>query len=130
MLRMLLGGEIDWAALLAWLVAVTVAITVHEFAHAKSAEMAGDPTPRAFGRVTLNPAAHYDLIGSTLFLLVGFGWAKPVPINPLAMRNPRRDAMLTALWGPLSNLIDRGRSRPRMLPGTTQVHPHHGRGGR
>lgn len=93
------------AVVIAWLIAFVVAITVHEFAHAKSAEIAGDATPRAHGRVTLNPVAHYDPIGSTLFLLFGFGWAKPVPVNPRAFRSPRRDAILVSLWGPLSNFI-------------------------
>jgi Zn-dependent protease len=105
MLRRFIAGEIGPAEALAWLIAVTVAITVHEFAHAKRAEMAGDPTPRAMGRVTLNPLAHYDPLGSTLFLVFGFGWAKPVPVNPLAFRHLRRDAVMVALWGPLSNFL-------------------------
>jgi len=105
MLRRFIGGEIGVGEALAWLIAVTVAITVHEFAHAKRAERAGDPTPRAMGRVTLNPLAHYDPLGSTLFLVFGFGWAKPVPVNPLAFRHPRRDGVMVALWGPLSNFI-------------------------
>lgn len=105
MLMRFIRGEIGPDMLVAWLVAVTVAITVHEFSHAKSAELAGDGTPRAHGRVTLNPAAHYDVIGSTLFLLFGFGWAKPVPINPLAFRHRRRDTVMVSLWGPLSNFI-------------------------
>lgn len=105
MLRTFLRGEIGLAELLAWLIAVIVAITIHEFAHAKSAERAGDPTPRAHGRVTLNPLAHFDLIGSTLFLIMGFGWAKPVPINPAFFRHPRRDEVMVSLWGPLSNFL-------------------------
>lgn len=105
MLTHFIHNEIGLGELLAWLIAVIVAITVHEFSHAKAAEVAGDPTPRAFGRVTLNPVAHYDLVGSTLFLLAGFGWAKPVPINPLAFRHRRRDQVMVALWGPLSNFI-------------------------
>lgn len=95
----------DWAQLLAWLLAVVIAITVHEFAHAKSAEKAGDPTARKAGRVTLNPLAHYDPVGSTMFLLMGFGWAKPVPVNPLYFKNRRRDNIMVSLWGPLSNLL-------------------------
>ena len=87
------------------LIAVTVAITVHEFAHAWRADRAGDPTPRAAGRLTLNPIAHFDPIGSLLFLLVGFGWAKPVPVNPANFRHPRRDGMWVGLWGPLSNFL-------------------------
>jgi Zn-dependent protease len=105
MLNQYLQGRIDLGTLLAWLIAVTIALTVHEFSHAKSADSAGDPTPRAMGRLTLNPLAHYDLVGSTLFLLFGFGWAKPVPVNPLAFRRPRRDAIMVSLWGPLSNFI-------------------------
>jgi len=105
MLTRLLNGEADPAFILSWLVAVTIAITVHEFCHAKRAEMAGDRTPRLNGRVTLNPLAHYDLMGSTMLLLFGFGWAKPVPINPLAFRQPRRDTIMVSLWGPLSNFI-------------------------
>jgi Zn-dependent protease len=105
MLRSFIQGQIGLGELLAWLIAVVIAITVHEFAHAKSAESFGDPTPRSMGRVTLNPLAHYDPIGTTLFLIFGFGWAKPVPINPLAMRHPRRDGVLCALWGPLSNFL-------------------------
>ncbi len=87
------------------LITVVVAITVHEFAHAWWADRAGDPTPRAAGRLTLNPVAHFDPIGSVLFLLVGFGWAKPVPINPLRFRRPRRDGVLVAMWGPLCNFL-------------------------
>lgn len=105
MLRSLLSDQIDLAGILARLIALTIAITVHEFSHAKRAELAGDRTPRALGRVTLNPLAHYDLIGSTMILLFGFGWAKPVPINPLAFRHPRRDTIMVSLWGPLSNFI-------------------------
>lgn len=100
-----IGGRIDLEALLSGLIALTVAITIHEFAHAKAAELAGDDTPRRNGRVTLNPVAHYDLIGSTLILLWGFGWGKPVPINPFNFKRPRRDELLVSLWGPLSNLI-------------------------
>lgn len=105
MLSGYLSGDMGFGQLLAWLIAVTFAITVHEFAHAKSAELAGDSTPRLRGRVTLNPLAHYDPIGTTLFLVFGFGWAKPVPINPWAFRNRRRDVVLVSLWGPLSNLL-------------------------
>ncbi|MEN6301909.1 MAG: site-2 protease family protein [Armatimonadia bacterium] len=105
MLLHLLSGPVNWGDVLAWLLAVVVAITVHEFAHAKSAEIAGDPTARKAGRVTLNPLAHYDLVGSSMFLIMGFGWAKPVPINPLYFKNRRRDSVLVSLWGPLANLI-------------------------
>jgi len=104
MLQGLISGQFNPGQLVAWLIAVTVAITVHEFGHALRAEKAGDRTPRELGRVTLNPLAHYDPIGSTLFLLFGFGWAKPVPVDPRFFRNPRRDGIMVALWGPLSNV--------------------------
>lgn len=109
MLERALSGQIGFqdfiVQFLGLVIAASVAITVHEFAHAKAAEAAGDPTPRANGRISLNPLDHYDPIGSTLFLLVGLGWAKPVPVNPHYFRHPRRDDILVALWGPLSNLL-------------------------
>ncbi len=89
---------------------LVLSITVHEFAHAKSADSAGDPTPRLQGRVTLNPLAHLDPWG-TLFMLVmvfsgvGLGWGKPVQVNPRLMQNPRWDHFFSVAWGPLSNFI-------------------------
>lgn len=91
--------------LIATFVAVVIAITVHEFAHALSARSYGDDTAEYQGRLTLNPVAHYDPVGSTLFLLFGFGWAKPVPVNPNRMKRPRLDAIRCALWGPFSNIL-------------------------
>jgi Zn-dependent protease len=105
MLFAYLQGGVDAGQLLAWFVAVALAITVHEYAHARRALAAGDTTPLAHGRVTLNPLAHYDPVGTTFFLLAGFGWAKPVPVNPGAFRNRRRDSLWVALWGPLSNVL-------------------------
>lgn len=101
----MLSRGFDPAAFLTWVLALALGITVHEFAHAWRADVAGDPTPRAYGRVTLNPLAHYDPVGSTLLLLFGFGWGKPVPVNPFMFRNPRRDQLMVSFWGPLSNLI-------------------------
>jgi len=95
----------DPVTLVSVLVTVAIAITAHEFAHAWRADRAGDPTPRASGRLTLNPAAHFDLVGSLLFVIVGFGWAKPVPINPANFRRPRHDSIMVSLWGPASNLL-------------------------
>lgn len=95
----------DWASLVAWVVAVLVALTVHEFAHAKVADMAGDATPRAMGRVTLNPLAHYDPIGTTMILLLAMGWGKPVQINPTNFGHPRRDGALVSLAGAGANII-------------------------
>jgi Zn-dependent protease len=82
------------------------AFPVHEFAHAWTADQFGDDTPRVNGRLTLNPLAHLDLIGSLMMIVAGFGWAKPVPINPyvLQRRSPAAP-MLVSLAGPMSNLL-------------------------
>jgi Zn-dependent protease len=90
------------------LLAVAYCLTVHEYAHAKRALLAGDLTPKFAGRVTLNPLAHFDPIGSTMFLLFGFGWAKPVPVNSYNFKRPRTDDIMVSLWGPLSNFISAG----------------------
>ncbi len=84
---------------------IVVALSVHEFSHAKMADILGDPTPRLQGRLTLNPRAHLDLWGSILFLIAGFGWGKPVQFDPYNLQNPRQDAMKIALVGPLSNIL-------------------------
>jgi len=88
------------------------AITIHESAHGWAALKMGDPTAYDLGRISLNPLHHIDLIGTVLLpfimMLTGipfFGWAKPVPVNPLNLRNPRRDNLLISAAGPLSNLI-------------------------
>ena len=87
------------------MVALIVSLTFHEFSHAFVADKLGDPTAKNMGRLTLNPLAHLDPLG-TLFLLVArFGWGKPVPFNPLNLKNPRRDAALISLAGPVSNFI-------------------------
>src|SRR3989344_2576529 len=85
--------------------AIVVAITVHEFAHAFLADRLGDPTPRLQGRLTLNPLAHLDPIGTLLLLIARFGWGKPVQFDPFNLRNPRRDAALISIAGPISNLL-------------------------
>lgn len=105
MLVQFLTGQASAGDFLAWIIGAAIAITVHEYAHARSALAAGDPTPVAQGRVTLNPLAHYDPVGSTLLIVAGFGWAKPVPVNPANFRHPRRDSLWVSLWGPLSNII-------------------------
>lgn len=81
------------------------AIPVHESAHAYVADKLGDPTARNLGRITLNPLPHLDLFGSILLLLTGFGWAKPVPIATRNFKNIRRDMALSALAGPVSNIL-------------------------
>jgi Zn-dependent protease len=83
---------------------------VHEFAHAKSAELSGDDTARLAGRISLNPIDHLDPFGTVMMVFmaisgVGFGWAKPVPVNPYRFRHPRWDNVKVSLWGPLSNVI-------------------------
>jgi Zn-dependent protease len=94
------------ATLIARLIVLVVSFTIHEFSHAWSATRLGDETPRQYGRLTLNPLAHLDPMGSLLLLLVGFGWAKPVPINPYALlRRTPAGVMWVSLAGPFSNLL-------------------------
>ena len=87
------------------LLALLPALTFHEFAHAYCAHRCGDPTPAAHGRVTLNPLAHLDPMGTVMIIVARIGWAKPVPINPANFRHPSRDMILTSAVGPLSNLV-------------------------
>jgi Zn-dependent protease len=84
--------------------ALLVGLIAHEFAHAAVAVARGDETPRLDGRLSLNPSHHLDPLGSIAVLLIGFGWAKPVRINPYRMRGPY-DAAVVALAGPLTNLV-------------------------
>ncbi len=88
-----------------WIVALLVGITIHEYAHAKVADYLGDPTPRAMGRVSLNPLVHLDLYGTLALLFFGFGWGKPVLFDPFNLKKPRRDSALISLAGPVSNLV-------------------------
>ena len=93
-----------------YLLAFLIAITVHEYAHARAALAAGDDTAKRQGRVSLNPIDHLDPLGTVMFIftmLSGFGlaWGKPVPVNPYYFRNPRWDSLKVSLWGPLSNFI-------------------------
>ncbi len=89
---------------LVWACALLVAITIHEYAHAWTADRLGDPTPRLQGRLTLNPLVHLDPIGTIMLLLVRIGWGKPVQFDPYNLQNPRRDTALISLAGPFSNL--------------------------
>ena len=84
---------------------IFMVLPIHEFAHAWTAYKCGDRTAMYKGRLTMNPLAHIDPIGAILLVLTGFGWAKPVPINPLRFKHYRRDYALTALAGPVSNMI-------------------------
>lgn len=86
-------------------VVVFTCLPLHEFAHGYVAYKLGDPTAENEGRLTLNPFAHLDLVGTLMILFLGFGWAKPVPVNPRFFKNPRAGMALTALAGPVSNLI-------------------------
>lgn len=85
--------------------AILIGLTVHEWAHAYAAYRLGDPTARNLGRMTLNPLAHIDLIGFAMLLLVGFGWAKPVPVSPRNFKHYRRDDIIVSLAGIMTNLI-------------------------
>lgn len=86
-------------------VVILFVLTVHEFSHALAADALGDDTARRLGRLTLNPLAHLDFLGTALFFIAGFGWAKPVPVNPYNLRNPKKDMIVIAAAGPLSNLL-------------------------
>ena len=98
--------NLDPATLISRIVVLIIAFTVHEFAHAWTATMYGDETPRLNGRLTLNPLSHLDPMGSLLLIVAGFGWAKPVPINPYALsRRSSAALMLVSLAGPLSNFL-------------------------
>lgn len=97
---------LDIATLIARAIVLLIAFTVHELAHAVTADRLGDPTPRRMGRITLNPLAHLDPFGTIMLLLVGFGWAKPVMVNPMNLRgNPRTSMAIVAIAGPISNIV-------------------------
>ena len=94
---------------LVWIIfavpSILIASTIHEYFHAWTAYKLGDPTAKASGRLTLNPLAHIDIIGALMMVLFRFGWSKPVPINEWNFEHRRRDKALTALAGPVSNLL-------------------------
>jgi Zn-dependent protease len=94
----------DPASIVLTLAAVIVAATCHEFAHALVADRLGDPTARNLGRLSLNPLVHLDLLGTLFFVIFGFGWARPVPVNPRNFRSPRQGMLQVALAGPLANV--------------------------
>lgn len=82
-----------------------VCLTGHELAHGWVSEKLGDPTPRSQGRMTINPLAHLDVIGTLLMIFTGFGWAKPVMVNPMYYKDRKKGMALTAAAGPLANLV-------------------------
>src|SRR4030065_855174 len=90
---------------LAFILGLVFAITIHEFAHALIAYRLGDPTAKLAGRLTLNPAAHLDPIGTIALLLVGIGWGKPTPFDPFNLKNVKRDSALISVAGAGSNLL-------------------------
>ena len=98
--------DLNLPTLISRIFVLLTAFAVHEFAHAWSADRFGDPTPRNNGRLTLNPMAHLDPMGSLMLIVVGFGWAKPGPVNPYALARRSSAAMMwVSLAGPASNLL-------------------------
>ena len=95
----------DITTLLLSALAALVALTIHEFAHGYVAYKLGDDTAKSLGRLSLNPIDHLDLLGALCMVLFHFGWAKPVPIDPRNFKNPRRGFAITALAGPLTNIL-------------------------
>ena len=93
----------DPLLLLIALPAILIALTVHEYAHGRAALALGDPTASYMGRLSLNPIKQIDPFGALMMLVVGFGWAKPVPVNPRYFKNPKKGMAITALMGPLTN---------------------------
>lgn len=89
----------------AWVAAILIALTVHEFSHALAATLLGDQTAKRMGRLNLNPASHVDMIGLVALVLVGFGWGKPVPFNPYNLRYPKWGSAIVAAAGPIANII-------------------------
>jgi len=89
----------------AWLLAIFYGITIHEFAHAWAASWQGDDTAKLLGRLTLNPFAHVDFMGLLMLAFVGFGWGKPVPVNPANLKNGKKSDTLVSLAGIFFNLV-------------------------
>jgi Zn-dependent protease len=89
----------------AFVIAVIVGFTLHEFSHAAVASLLGDQTARSQGRLTLNPIPHLDPLGSIAILLAGLGWARPVPVNPAALRSRRLGEVMVSLAGPAANFV-------------------------
>ncbi|MGE0102445.1 MAG: site-2 protease family protein [Blastocatellales bacterium] len=103
---------LDPGVIIIWFVVFLLSLTVHECAHAWAAEQSGDPTGRYLGRITLNPIPHIDIFGTIIFPLIAittggwmFGWAKPVPFNPMNLRDRKMGEIMIALAGPVSNIL-------------------------
>lgn len=106
---------IDLSSIVTSFIVFLLSVSIHESAHAWTADHLGDPTARSLGRISFNPLVHADFFGTFVFPVLGFmfggvifGWAKPVPVNTARLRNPKRDYMLVAAAGPLSNLLIAG----------------------
>lgn len=101
-----------------FMLALVIAITIHEFSHAWTAHHLGDPTPKIQGRISLDPRRHLDPVGTIFLLIAGFGWGKPVMTDPRYYKNPAKDFAITSLAGPASNLI---LALIASIPGTTAI---------
>jgi Zn-dependent protease len=98
-------GNFDLVQTLKFLPGIILGLTLHEFSHAYVAHRCGDSTSKDQGRITLNPLKHIDPLGFIMLIFAGFGWAKPVQFNEQNLKNPKRDVILIALAGPLSNAV-------------------------
>ena len=98
-------GDVSLERLIAGIIALLVGLTFHEFSHALLADQLGDHRPRAMGRLTLNPLPHIDPIGALMLVVAGFGWAKPVMVNPAALRGGRQGMAIVAVAGPVANVV-------------------------
>ena len=105
MISSILSGNFDIYSFLLRIPVVLLALSIHEYAHGYAAYKMGDSTAKCFGRLTLNPVKHLDIIGTISMFLFGFGWAKPVPVNARNFDNPRKGMAITALAGPVSNVL-------------------------
>ena len=104
-IKMDLSSRFNILSLLVHAIVLFTALPVHECSHALAADKLGDPTPRNQGRLTLNPFAHLTLWGTVMMMLAGFGWGKPVMVNPSNFKHPKRDNAIVALAGPVSNAV-------------------------
>ena len=109
MLFSIIRSGFSWQNLVLYLLVMGFIIffvnPIHEYAHAYAAYKLGDNAAKACNRLTLNPFASFDLLGALCMLFVGIGWAKPIPINPRNFKNPKKGMAISAMWGPLTNLI-------------------------
>ncbi len=97
--------DLDYKFLIIFVPVILFSLTIHEYAHAYIAHRLGDDTAKRLGRLTLNPLKHLDPIGTLLLILVHFGWAKPVPVDPRNFKEPKKDMLYVAIAGPISNII-------------------------